>query len=128
MLQLNGRPLVRGKLTECIRQTQQPFLANRFPGATRIFGGQKLLQAGRGLFHGFLQRPLQADVAGPGGETADGVDQLGRQDLSQPGHPLGLGLAAELVPVLVGTQQGVLDDVRGIQLAAQPWIEFHSGE
>jgi hypothetical protein len=46
------------------------------------------------------------------------------QDRAQPCPHLLVGPAAELVESLMGLQEGLLDDVRGVQLRPQPGIEL----
>jgi hypothetical protein len=80
----------------------------------------RLQPGGRGAQR-VLQRLLQVDVAAAGGVAAHGLGQLVGQDLPQPGGELGLGLSAELVALLVGAKQRLLDEgSEGSTLACSP--------
>ncbi len=61
-------------------------------------------------------------------EPANQVGQVPRQDPPQPGDQLGLGLALELVEVLVGFQQRFLDQVGRVGLAAQRGVDAGAGQ
>jgi len=50
------------------------------------------------------------------------------QDLPQPFGPLGVGMAAELVALLVGLQERLLHHVGRVELAAQPRVEVQPVE
>jgi len=88
-------------------------------------------RAGRGVGRGkdraqlagrFLERLFERDLAA--GVTAlrplvaaDLMRQNPRQDLAEPAQPLGLGPAPELRRGAVGFEQGLLNDVRRVELA-----------
>ena len=61
-------------------------------------------------------------------ESADQVGQVPRQDPAQPGDQLRLGLALELVEVLVGLEQRFLDQVGGVRLAPQRGVDAGAGQ
>jgi hypothetical protein len=69
-----------------------------------------------------LQRPGPIALLPP--EPAAGVDQRAGQDRAQPRLQLLVAPAAELVEMLMGPQEGLLDDVRRVQLRPQPGIEL----
>src|SRR5262245_52427802 len=56
------------------------------------------------------------------------VGQGVRQDLPGPGGALGFVLSPELSAFLVGLQQGLLNNIRGIQLALEARGELQPGE
>jgi hypothetical protein len=51
-----------------------------------------------------------------------------RQDAPQPGEPFGLGRAVEARKILVGFEHGLLHQVRGIDLGAQPAFDLRAGD
>ncbi len=76
-----------------------------------------------------VQRLLAPDRPAAGRlEPADQVGQVPRQDLPQPGDQLRLGLALELVEVLMGFEQRFLDQVGGVRLAPQRGVDAGAGQ
>ena len=76
-----------------------------------------------------VQRLLAPDHPRAGRlEPADQVGQVPRQDPAQPGDQLGLGFALELVEVLVGLQERLLDQVGGICLALERGVDAGAGQ
>lgn len=80
----------------------------------RLIGRQDCFQAFRRLFDARGQGTLAQ--AGFGCELADRVGERVGKDRSQPGDLFRIGRAAELVTVLMGLQQRLLDEVRRIEL------------
>ncbi len=56
------------------------------------------------------------------------VQQDVREDLPQPRSQLGLGAAAELGEITHGFEQGLLDDVGGIELRAKSRVDLQAGK
>src|SRR5262249_27572381 len=50
------------------------------------------------------------------------------QDRPQPGRSLLIGRPAALVPVPMRPQQGLLDQVGGVEQATEPWVELEPGQ
>jgi hypothetical protein len=64
----------------------------------------------------------------PPGDLPHGVSQLVGQNRTQPRRPLLGSRPAELVPVPVRLHQRLLDHVRGIEQAAELWVELEPGQ
>src|SRR5581483_7380714 len=70
-----------------------------------------------------LQGALARHVAFRTPQVTGGVGQVARQDLPQPGGLFGDAAKLELSQCLVRFEEGLLDDVGGVELASQACVE-----
>ena len=62
------------------------------------------------------------------GVAADLVGEDVSEDLAEPGHELGLGAAPEFGEVSAGFEEGLLDDVGGVELGLEAVVDAEAGE
>src|SRR5262249_32730803 len=75
------------------------------------------------------QLPFQPEIASPGAAVAaELVGEAGGQEASQPGAHLRLALALEVGKVAVRFHEGLLDQIGGLDLAAQVPAQLHAGQ
>src|SRR5262249_4640207 len=100
-------------------QDEQALVPQESLARREVLGGEPGFQSQRGL----LNRPDRLLA-----QLAAGIAHLVGEDRPQPGGPLGVGCAPELVAVLMGLQERLLDQVRGVELAPQARTDLHAGQ
>jgi hypothetical protein len=125
VVQLQGRPLIVGKSSECFRQTKELLSMDGVLAGGGPLVGQPRRQAGRGLLKGRLQGPplLPCRLARAAGQ----VDELASENRPQPAQKLGLAAPAKLAHPLVGPQHGLLDEIGRIGQGTESSVQTDSG-
>ena len=117
-MQLHDPSLVLQQTGEGLGEPQELLAADGPLARGGLVGCEQAFQSGSGAIQLGLQRSLSAGIAGLGAEPSGRGGQGVRQDGAEPGQPLAFGPAPELVPPLVGLQDRLLDDVRGVEFRA----------
>ena len=81
------------------RQTKQLFLFLGVLAGRRLLTGKPMLGTSERLIYRSIQRVLARDVTLSPMLVTQRILEIASQDLSQPGSPLGIRLATELVPL-----------------------------
>jgi hypothetical protein len=89
---------------------------------------EQALQPGRRSLELGRQRSFPVGVTRLGVESSGRGRQRVRQDGAEPREPLAFGPTPELVPPLVGLEDRLLDDVRGVELRAEAAAQLEPDE
>ncbi len=129
MAEDEDRPVVLGKAFEHAGELSFAFPAgDRLRGGGGV-GGEQVAEALGDVREFLVQRDLAVEVAFLGSLVApDFVGEDVAEDLAEPGGELGFVRAAEAGKGANGLDQGLLDDVRRIELGAEPAFHLGAGE
>lgn len=110
-------------------QQELLFVADQGIGGRGGIGGQEAAEAIRRLGELLVEGDFAVEVTFLSAAVAsDFVREDVGEDLAQPGGEFGPGAAAELGKIACGFQQGLLDDIRGIELGLETRLELGSGQ
>ena len=112
-----------------IGKTRHGTVADGLLAGRRLRRHQAAVEQHRGAVEGVLDLALQAHVAPLRPEVAaHQVGQLGGEYLTQPADEFTLAGAQEAGEVAVRLQEGLLDQVRRIDLALEALADLHAGQ
>ncbi len=114
-MQLDGRALVFRKSGQCVGKAHRSFVPPNMLTGRRLVSGEPF-NALDGIIDTLLDRPLQFGVALASMPITNSVKELGFENLSQPCLELRARGPLKLRQGLVRSQQGVLDNIRRLDL------------